>query len=179
MNKSPEFIGRNNEGSNEYSTPEYLFRYLDKIFKFTVDVCASDFSRKCDHFYCVECDGLSKDWDGDRAWMNPPYGRNMWEWVKKASEVRKGLFQFLRPMYKKKGIVVGLIPARTCTIGFHKYVLNHPDAKITYLRGRIAFDHPEKGMTREAPWSPLIIVFNAGKRILPVSLSIKEMKVTT
>ncbi len=161
--KSPEFLGRNDEGNNSYATPQWFFDYLDRIFKFTVDVCANDYNHKCEHFFCEECDGLSEDWNGEMAWMNPPYGRGMWDWVKKAAEI-------------ENGIVVGLIPARTCTIAFHEYVLNQLDAKITFLRGRIAFEHPEKGITREAPFSPLIVVWGYPERILPLSLSIKEMK---
>ncbi len=172
--KSPEFLGRNDEGNNEYATPQYFFDYLDEIFNFTLDVCASDHNHKCEHFFYKERDGLSEPWEKERVWMNPPYGRGMWDWVKKAAITD---FKIFNDRYET-GMVVGLIPARTCTIAFHEYVVNQKDCFVTYIRGRIAFDHPIKGITREAPFSPLIVVWGLPYRRLPKSLSIKEMKLS-
>jgi hypothetical protein len=41
----------------------------------------------CRRYYTKQDDGLSKKW-GERNWMNPPYGREIGEWVKKAARIR-------------------------------------------------------------------------------------------
>lgn len=72
--------------SNEWYTPRELFDELDAEFHFTLDPCATQQSAKCSKFYTQEDDGLSKDWSGERVFMNPPYGREIGKWVKKAVE---------------------------------------------------------------------------------------------
>ena len=51
--------------------------------------------------YTVEDNGLSKEWRGN-VFMNPPYGRQIINWVKKAKEESD-----------KGATVVCLVPART------------------------------------------------------------------
>jgi len=69
-----------------------------------------------------EIDALSKEWLGN-CWMNPPYGKEISAWVKKASE--------------SKALVVGLLPARTDTSWFWDYVQGK--AEIRFIRGRLKF----------------------------------------
>jgi hypothetical protein len=52
-------------------------------------------------------------------WMNPPYGREIGKWVKKASEEK---------------YTVCLLPARTDTKYFHKYIYNKPGVEIRFLK---------------------------------------------
>ncbi|WP_267885193.1 DNA N-6-adenine-methyltransferase [Liquorilactobacillus hordei] len=59
--------------------------------------------------------------------LNPPYGRELKKWVKKASETKLAKGQFL----------VMLIPSRTDTSYWHDYIFNK--AKIKFLRGRLKF----------------------------------------
>ena len=40
---------------------------------------------KCAKFFTPEIDGLKQTWSGT-CWMNPPYGREIERWVKKAFE---------------------------------------------------------------------------------------------
>ena len=72
--------------SVEWSTPQYLFDALDAEFHFDLDVCATHDNTKCEKYYTKEEDGLARDWSGFRCWMNPPYGREIGKWIKKASE---------------------------------------------------------------------------------------------
>ena len=94
--------GMMSSNSNEWSTPQWLFDELNKEFGFTLDPCATMQNAKCKKFYTKEDDGLSKSWDNEMVFCNPPYGREIPKWVKKASEARCG-------------VVVMLIPARTDT----------------------------------------------------------------
>lgn len=126
--------------SNEWATPPNFFDILNKEFNFTLDPCATKENAKCAKFYTMEDDGLSKSWDNEIVFCNPPYGREIKNWVKKASEA-------------KGGVVVMLIPARTDTIYFHDYIYNK--AEIRFIRGRLKFG----GHTNSAPFPSMVVIF--------------------
>jgi phage N-6-adenine-methyltransferase len=70
--------------TGEWETPQVLYDELARIFGgFTLDPCATQENAKCAHFFTREDDGLSRDWKG-KVFMNPPYGREIGRWVKKA-----------------------------------------------------------------------------------------------
>ena len=62
-------------------TPQDFFDLMDSEFHFDVDVCAEDETAKCNIYYTVDDDGLSKEWNRT-CWMNPPYGREIGKWMK-------------------------------------------------------------------------------------------------
>lgn len=127
----------------EWGTPQSLFDELNAEFNFTLDPCATKENAKCVKYYTQEEDGLSKDWDTEIVFCNPPYGRVMPKWVKKAAEA-------------KGGRVVLLIPARTDTKYFHDYIYNK--AEIRFLRGRIKFEGKQVG-SGAAPFPSMIVIF--------------------
>jgi phage N-6-adenine-methyltransferase len=126
----------------DWSTPEKLFQSLHSEFSFTVDVCAEPANTKCPQFFSPEQDGLRQDWRGV-CWMNPPYGRAIGAWGKKA-------FQSSR----KGATVVCLLPARTDTRWWHDFVLPHA-AEVRFLRGRVKFG----GQENSAPFPSSLVVF--------------------
>jgi len=127
--------------TNEWSTPQALFDKLNERFHFNLDPCASKENAKCKEYFTKEDDGLNQDWHGT-VFMNPPYGREIGKWVKKAYEE------------SKKGCkVVCLLPARTDTKWFHDYC--YPDKWIEFIRGRIKFS----GYKYNAPFPSMIVVF--------------------
>ena len=130
--------------SDEWETPQDLFDVLNFMFHFSLDVAASDKNHKCKEYFTKEDDGLSKEWRG-RVWCNPPYGREIGKWVKKC--------------YEYDGLSVMLIPARTDTKWFHKYIYNNPRADITFLRGRLHFNNSKNA----APFPSMIVVFKEEK----------------
>lgn len=68
----------------EWETPRALFDELDRIFGgFNLDPCATEQNAKCARFFTREQDGLSQPWTG-KVFMNPPYGREIGNWVRKA-----------------------------------------------------------------------------------------------
>ena len=71
-----------------WATPQEFFDELDREFGFTLDVCATPENAKCRKFYTKEQDGLAQPWQ--RVWGNPPYGREIGKWVKKAFETAAG-----------------------------------------------------------------------------------------
>jgi hypothetical protein len=69
----------------EWETPPELFAELDKEFHFTLDVAATAENALCERYYTKETDGLSQSWQTDGVvWCNPPYGRSVAKWVRKA-----------------------------------------------------------------------------------------------
>lgn len=129
--------------SIEWATPQELFDELDSEFNFTLDPCATKENAKCKKYYTEKDDGLSKSWDNERVFCNPPYGQQISKWVKKASEARGGL-------------VVMLIPARTDTRYFHDYIYHK--SKIRFIKGRIKFLGNQKG-SGSAPFPSMIVIF--------------------
>lgn len=126
--------------TDDWQTPPDFFERLNSVFHFTLDPCASPKNAKCDKFYTMQDDGLSKSWDGERVFMNPPYGRSIGAWVKKASEA--------------KALVVCLIPARTDTRWWHDYVVNG-GGMVIYLKGRLKFGEG----SAPAPFPSAVVIF--------------------
>lgn len=117
---------------HEWYTPRTFFNRLNTQWNFTLDPCATKESALCKKFYTKEDDGLKQSWAKERVFMNPPYGRDIGKWVQKA-------FAETTTAFSKDSaqLVMGLLPARTDTNWFHKWVLGH--AQITFLKGRIKF----------------------------------------
>lgn len=127
--------------STTWETPPDFFARLDREFHFTLDVCATRTSRKCQRFFDVADNGLEKRWKG-MCWMNPPYGRTISLWLRKAlTESALG------------ATVVALIPARTDTTWWQDIVMRA--AEIRLVRGRLTF----VGANAPAPFPSAVAVF--------------------
>ena len=129
----------------EWETPQDFFDELDKEFDFTLDPCATNETAKCINYFTPEIDGLKQTWGGFTVFCNPPYGRAIKDWVKKCSEEGK----------KNYTTVVMLIPARTDTIYFHKYIYNKPKVEIRFIKGRLKFGDS----TNSAPFPSMLVIF--------------------
>ncbi|MCI0558619.1 MAG: phage N-6-adenine-methyltransferase [Nitrososphaera sp.] len=126
--------------SGEWSTPQWLFDELDQKFKFTLDPCSTHSNAKCKRHFTVAENGLAQDWSGDVVFMNPPYGREIGLWMKKAFETAKA-----------GGTVVCLVPARTDTAWWHGYSVH---GVVRFLEGRLKF-----GTSKNSAPFPSAIVF--------------------
>lgn len=124
-----------------WETPQDFFDELNDEFSFTLDVAASDHNAKCYHYYTKHEDGLKMPWHGV-VWCNPPYGREIGKWVKKA------YFEAILGT-----TVVMLIPARTDTKWFHDYILGK--AEVRFIRGRLKFG----GSKNSAPFPSMVVIF--------------------
>ena len=121
-------------------TPQDFFKKYDDVYKFETDVCATDDNAKCAKYYTEEMDGLSQEWCGV-CWMNPPYGRTIGNWMKKAYESSI-----------EGATVVCLVPARTDTNWWHDYAMK---GDIEFIRGRLKFG----GSKNSAPFPSAVVVF--------------------
>ena len=128
--------------TTEWETPQWLFDDLNAEFSLNMDVCATAENAKRIHYYDKDDDGLSQFWAGKRCWMNPPYGREIGHWVKKAAN-------------GGAEIVVALLPARTDTRWFHDYIYQEPNVEIRFLKGRLKFG----GSKNSAPFPSMVVIF--------------------
>lgn len=129
--------------TEEWETPQDFFDMLDLCFCFTLDVCATDENAKCLRYFTKKEDGLLQSWKGETVWCNPPYGRKIKDWVKKAST--------------EDAVVVMLLPARTDTSWFHDYIYNNVNADVIFLRGRLRFGNSKTC----APFPNMVVVFGS------------------
>ena len=71
----------------DWCTPKQFFAELDREFHFVLDAAATEQTAKCSRFFTPETDGLAQSWDvGGAVYCNPPYGREIGKWVKKAHD---------------------------------------------------------------------------------------------
>lgn len=128
--------------TGEHETPQDFYDELDAEFHFTLDPCATDENHKCPQYYTKEIDGLVQPWFG-KVFMNPPYGRGIGEWVRKA--------------YMEAGLdgtmVVGLLPARTDTKWFHDYI--YGKAEVRFIKGRLKFGDAKNS----APFPSMVVIW--------------------
>lgn len=134
--------GRWHSRGSDWATPQELYDKLDAEFHFNLDVCASDWNAKNINYFNEETDGLKQSWTGFTCFMNPPYGKVLNDWMKKAYEESQ-----------KGATIVCLVPAATDTSWWHDYALK---GEIRYLRGRPRFVTKEK--TWQQTFSPSVIV---------------------
>lgn len=135
--------------TSEWSTPQDLYDRLNAEFgPFDLDPCATAENAKCRRWYgwSPAGGGLNENWLG-RVFMNPPYGREIGKWMKKAYESAK-----------RGALVVCLVPSRTCTAWWHDYAMK---GEIRFLRGRVRFG----GGKNPAPFPSAIVIFRVGPNL--------------
>tara|TARA_Y100001963_G_scaffold159336_1_gene262615 strand:+ start:1619 stop:2185 length:567 start_codon:yes stop_codon:yes gene_type:complete len=132
---------------DDWETPQSLFEVLDDEHHFTLDPCATHQNAKCEKYYTVEDNGLLQDWSNDIVFMNPPYGKNIKYWVEKAH------IESLRGAE-----VVCLLPARTDTIYWHKYIFSWK-YEVKFIKGRLKFEVEGKP-GNPAPFPSAIVFMN-------------------
>ena len=134
-----------------WSTPKDFFDELDKEFNFGLDAAALSTSTLVpdnwygpDHPDADRRDAFTNCWSidaGDKPiWLNPPYGRTIGDWMKRANdEARHG------------ALVVCLVPARTDTNWWHNYCIQH---EVRFIKGRLKFG----GSKNSAPFPSAVVI---------------------
>jgi len=125
----------------EWATPQEVFAEWDKKFAFTLDPCATADNSKCKYFFTKDENGLVQDWGTESVFMNPPYGREIGLWMKKAYVSAKN-----------GATVVCLVPARTDTLWWHDFAMK---GEIYLFKGRLKFGDAKNS----APFPSAVIVF--------------------
>jgi phage N-6-adenine-methyltransferase len=163
-----------------WSTPQDFFDELNAEFNFTLDVCATAENAKCRWYYgtgtdALWPDGLQVEWcevaEGGAAWMNPPYGNpehpcrkncNKKKCEKRGTHCFKyvpGIIDWVKKAVEEqaKGVtIVALLPARTDTTWFQKYVFPYAELPPNrWVRGRLKFG----GSKNSAPFPSVVAVY--------------------
>jgi site-specific DNA-methyltransferase (adenine-specific) len=96
--------------SERWQTPPEIFDPLMAEFKFDLDAAADYETKRAPRYLS---DALNTDnWPGERIWLNPPYGRKLEPFVRRAAkEAAKGK------------LVVALIPFRCRAAWWHEAVI--------------------------------------------------------
>ncbi|AGR47507.1 DNA N-6-adenine-methyltransferase [Brevibacillus phage Abouo] len=123
-----------------WETPQEFFNQLNQEFGFQIDVCALPENAKCERYFSPDEDGLQQEWTGI-CWMNPPYGRQIGKWIKKAYESSLN-----------GATVVCLIPARTDARWWHDYCMK---GEIRLVKGRLKFGSSKWS----APFPNALVIF--------------------
>ena len=112
-----------------WQTPPEIFEPLMAEFDFQLDAAADCVTTRCDRFLD---DALGPmDWPGKRIWLNPPYGRKLEPFVRRAAlEADKGK------------TIVALIPFRCRAAWWHESVLGRA-SEVRCVRKRIKFIRPD------------------------------------
>lgn len=138
-------------GKDDWETPKDFFDKLNAEFHFTLDPCATHTNHKCDRYFYEGMDGLKQNWGGETVFCNPPYSNGQQNlWVKKCYE----------ESLKLNTVVVALLPARTDTARFHKYILDK--AEIRFIKGRLTF----VGAYNPAPFPSMVVVWHLNEMVL-------------
>lgn len=113
------------------ATPWPVFRKIEAALgeRFELDVCAEPETAKCDRFFTVEDDALTRQWRG-LCWCNPPY-----------NEIGAFMAHARKARDADDTRTVFLVPART---GMRWFLAAREDeargaASIAFWPGRIAF----------------------------------------
>lgn len=126
----------------DWATPDDLWKRLDTIYAFDIDVAASRENARCEAYFDACSNGLAQSWGGRRVWCNPPYGRSIGHWTEKAAAEAH-----------RATLIVMLVPARTDTRWWHDAIST---ARVEYLRGRLRF----KGAPASAPFPSALLYWN-------------------
>lgn len=127
----------------DWETPIDFFNKLNEVFKFEIDVAASDDNAKCEKYFTEQTNGLAQKWEG-ACWMNPPYGREQIKWIEKAHEESL-----------TGATVVCLIPARPDTKVWQDVIFKKAIA-VCFVKGRLKFG----GSKESAPFPSALVVFS-------------------
>lgn len=133
-----------------WRTPQWLYRELDREFKFDFDPCLSD----------PEFNGLEISW-GKSNFVNPPFN-DLKRWLTKA---------YIEALDGNTSVV--LMPSRTDTAYWYDIVIPH--AEIRWIRGRIDFIHKDKSVSR-SPFPCCLAIFRPPKH---TPLRIKILTILT
>jgi site-specific DNA-methyltransferase (adenine-specific) len=139
--------------STTWQTPNHIIDMVKDFYggEIALDPCASD--NPADHFathnyfLANKDDGLILPWMED-TYCNPPYGKGIDNWVKKANKEKEDC----------KSDIILLIPASVDTKKYQdtSYGIFHNASAICFIKGRIRF----KGAKASAPMPCALIYYN-------------------
>lgn len=130
--------------SDEWRTPKKLYEELNQEFHFDIDLASTDENALCKEHYTKEFPfNFSYQPHNKNIWCNPPYSNI------------KQFMEYAQYLMELKNNVVMLIPSRTDTKWFHKYVYKKNNVEIRFIKGRLKFNDG----VGSAPFPSMIVIF--------------------
>jgi phage N-6-adenine-methyltransferase len=117
--------------NERWVTPPEVFDPLMAEFDFDLDAAADRQTTRLP-LYLGESLETDLEWPGDRVWLNPPYGRKLEPFVRRAAQ-EASLFDKL---------VVALIPLRGRGAWWHECVIGLA-SEVRCVRKRVKFMRPD------------------------------------
>lgn len=161
--------------TEEWGTHPSFIEEVNAKWPIGLDVCATPNRQVCANYFAPKApdgrwpvinpaaiDGLKQTWHhylepGKVAWMNPPYGRVIKTWVKKAYEEAFSI--------DRKICVLGLLPSRTDTKWWHSYIApvanGRMPGKVIFLEGRLSFIDATGKVQDPAPFPSVLVVWGS------------------
>ena len=139
----------------DWGTPPQFVDWIEHELgvEFTLDAAASEENAKAPLWFDEEMNGLKQPWGNmGVVWVNPPFGRELKDWVLKASQEAGNARIFM------------LIPCRPDTQYFHELIMKKA-ANIYLIKGRMNFIMSDTGTAKgNAPFPSMLVEFdNMGK----------------
>lgn len=138
-----------------WTTPKDFFKKLNDEFDFKLDAAALSTSALCSLWYGLDHpqedwrDAFQRNWQDDaqgNIWLNPPYGKTIKDWMKKADlESNRG-----------GGAIVCLVPSRTDTRWWWDSVIHH---EVRFIKGRLKFGDGKS----PAPFPSAVVIMRGEK----------------
>lgn len=124
--------------TNTWLTP---LEIVNSLGRFDLDPCGYPGHETAKRLICLPDDGLTEKWSG-RVWLNPPYGRHIYKWLKKLEDHGNG---------------IALVFSRTDTKWFQEI---NPTMRF-YLSGRIKFLRPDFTQDTNAGHGSVLLAFGS------------------
>lgn len=119
-----------------WCTPPEIFDPLMREFDFDLDAAADLETKRVPRFLATDCSCLRDlAWPGQRIWFNPPYGRKLEPFV------RRAYMEYAVQSFDPDYVLTALIPFRCRAAWWHECVIGHA-AEVRCFRKRIKFLRP-------------------------------------
>ena len=141
----------------EEGTPQDFYEQLHREFDFEIDLAADKKNTKCKYYYDEEANALEQLWEG-RCWCNPPYGRGVIAWVRKAADEATTTRHHSKP---NRPLIVMLLVPRTDTQWFQ--LAAETADEIRFIKGRLQFE----GQPNKAPFPSCVVIWYGSHRVAP------------
>lgn len=150
--------------SDEWQTPNFLWEWLNFIYRFQFDLAASQTNKKVDNYFSKKNNALIHNWSFIQgySWMNPPFSLAE-EFFKKASESKNPIVA----IYKCSNME---------TKTWQKYILPH--ALVHVLDKRVNYEIPNEPKRNGVPFASALILYRVKKGLnqLPSGITLKCLK---
>lgn len=143
--------GKKTDRDSRFTPAEFMKAVYDAFGQVDLDPCAHPMSPVVASRRIIleeGGDGLTDQWSGRLAFVNPPYSKQL-DWLKRAHQQWAAGYV---------DTVLCLVPVRTCNKFFHETL--HEDADLFVLRGRLRFSSV-RGDVQPTPFSLWIVALGA------------------